>query len=245
MHRNRRQSVSQRRQASHLLEDFRLNPRNSQLELSDIVSKVVEFSCDQHGSKFIQRKIMHATEARKAAVFAEVHTRLNVLAFNMFGNYVIQRFLEVGTPDQIAAIVGFIIDECCALSFNLYGCRVVQKAIQIGSAEHQQWILQALQGREIQCAQNVNANHVLQIAFQHVLHRPALTPIVYAFCGHVSDMCKHMYACRVMQRVIEHGTIDQREAIAMEILNNLIHLAQNQYGNYVIQHVLRTYRSVC
>lgn len=45
---------------SQLLEEFR-NSRLPQLQLSDLVSHVVEFSQDQHGSRFIQQKLERAS----------------------------------------------------------------------------------------------------------------------------------------------------------------------------------------
>ena len=41
---------------SALLEDFRTNSKSKRFDLKDIYNHVVEFSGDQHGSRFIQTK---------------------------------------------------------------------------------------------------------------------------------------------------------------------------------------------
>ncbi|CAN0189797.1 unnamed protein product [Discosporangium mesarthrocarpum] len=57
----------------------------------------------------------------------------------------------------------------------------------------------------------------------------------------------HAYGCRVIQRILEHCIEDQKQAILEEIKGNFSTLIQargeererDQYGNYVIQHVLK------
>jgi len=53
---------------STLLEEFRSN-KNKKFDLKDIVGHFVEFSGDQHGSRFIQQKLEAATAADKQLVF--------------------------------------------------------------------------------------------------------------------------------------------------------------------------------
>ena len=57
--------------------------------------------------------------------------------------------------------------------------------------------------------------------------------------GSVVSLSTHPYGCRVVQRVLEHCTInDAKEHIRREILRSTALLATDQYGNYVIQHML-------
>merc|ERR1719424_22581 len=48
----------------------------------------------------------------------------------------------------------------------------------------------------------------------------------------------HCYGCRVIQRLIEHCKEDQMAPILEEVLKVVPELSDDQYGNYVIQHVL-------
>jgi len=54
----------------------------------------------------------------------------------------------------------------------------------------------------------------------------------------IYHLSTHPYGCRVIQRLLEHCSEDQRESILEEILTHSDELCKNQYGNYVIQHVL-------
>ena len=48
----------------------------------------------------------------------------------------------------------------------------------------------------------------------------------------------HPYGCRVIQRILEHCNPEQTGPILEELHSNTEQLLQDQYGNYVIQHVL-------
>ena len=74
---------------SRLLEDFRTN-RQPHLQLRDIINHFVEFSMDQHGSRFIQQKLERATAVEKDLVFREIVPSSHTLMTDVFGNYVIQ-----------------------------------------------------------------------------------------------------------------------------------------------------------
>lgn len=91
---------------SRLLEDFR-NNRFPNLQLRVLIGHIVEFSQDQHGSRFIQQKLERATPAKRQMVFNEILQAAYQLMTDVFGNYVIQKFFEVST-------FIFICSFCCA-----------------------------------------------------------------------------------------------------------------------------------
>jgi pumilio RNA-binding family len=57
--------------------------------------------------------------------------------------------------------------------------------------------------------------------------------------ANIRSLCCHPYGCRVLQRMLEHCVDFQKEATLDQI--QLVHkaLMDDQYGNYVIQHVLQ------
>ena len=48
----------------------------------------------------------------------------------------------------------------------------------------------------------------------------------------------HPYGCRVVQRLLEHCLKSQKEELLKELLLYIDQLIQDQYGNYVVQHIL-------
>ena len=62
--------------------------------------------------------------------------------------------------------------------------------------------------------------------------------IIDAFRGQVYNLSTHPYGCRVIQRILEHCTGDQTTPVLEELHTHIEALIQDQYGNYVVQHVL-------
>ncbi|KAM7173572.1 pumilio homolog 2 isoform 5-T5 [Macrochelys suwanniensis] len=221
---------------SRLLEDFR-NNRFPNLQLRDLVGHIVEFSQDQHGSRFIQQKLERATPAERQMVFAEILQAAYQLMTDVFGNYVIQKFFEFGSPDQKLALATRIRGHVLPLALQMYGCRVIQKALESISPDQQNEMVKELDGHVLKCVKDQNGNHVVQKCIECVQPQ-SLQFIIDAFKGQVFVLSTHPYGCRVIQRILEHCTAEQTLPILDELHQHTEQLVQDQYGNYVIQHVL-------
>jgi mRNA-binding protein PUF3 len=95
--------------------------------VKDIIGKVVEFSGDQHGSRFLQTKLETASASDRDFIFSEIGPSSLKLMTDVFGNYVIQKLFEFGSDEQKAALVSKMEGHVLNLSLQMYGCRVVQK----------------------------------------------------------------------------------------------------------------------
>ena len=90
---------------------FCRNNRYPNMQLRDLANHVVEFSQDQHGSRFIQQKLERANPADKQLVFQEIISSSHPLMTDVFGNYVIQKFFEYGTPEQKSQLVQKVLSQ--------------------------------------------------------------------------------------------------------------------------------------
>nr|KAF6430125.1 pumilio RNA binding family member 2 [Molossus molossus] len=221
---------------SRLLEDFR-NNRFPNLQLRDLIGHIVEFSQDQHGSRFIQQKLERATPAERQMVFNEILQAAYQLMTDVFGNYVIQKFFEFGSLDQKLALATRIRGHVLPLALQMYGCRVIQKALESISSDQQSEMVKELDGHVLKCVKDQNGNHVVQKCIECVQPQ-SLQFIIDAFKGQVFVLSTHPYGCRVIQRILEHCTAEQTLPVSEELHQHTEQLVQDQYGNYVIQHVL-------
>ncbi|CAG2102267.1 unnamed protein product [Medioppia subpectinata] len=221
---------------SRLLEDFR-NNRYPNLQLRDLAEHIVEFSQDQHGSRFIQQKLERATPTEKQMVFNEILGAAYNLMTDVFGNYVIQKFFEFGTPEQKQALAQKVRGHVLQLALQMYGCRVIQKALESIPQDQQKDVVKELDGHVLKCVKDQNGNHVVQKCIECV-EPVALQFIISAFAGQVYALSTHPYGCRVIQRILEHCNGEQTTSILEELHTNTEQLVQDQYGNYVVQHVL-------
>jgi mRNA-binding protein PUF3 len=223
---------------SPLLLDFKAtHPKGlKQWHLQDIQGYVAEFCGDQQGSRFIQNRVQEANSDEKQLIFNEILPDMVQLMQDVFGNYVIQKFFDHGDQTQKAQIAMSIKGYLIQLSTQMYGCRVVQKAIDHILTHQQAELIAELRPNVIRCVKDMNGNHVVQRAIERI---PAvhIQFIVDAFVGRAGELSKHIYGCRVIQRVLEHCSTPVKHVILAE-LHKVADLVDDQYGNYVTQHMI-------
>ncbi|KAJ0251435.1 Pumilio 6 [Hirschfeldia incana] len=206
--------------------------------LSDITGHIVEFSADQHGSRFIQQKLENCNPDEKAAVFREILPHACKLMTDVFGNYVIQKFFEYGNPSQRKELADQLMTQIVPLSLQMYGCRVIQKALDVVEPDQRVRLARELDGQVMRCVRDQNGNHVIQKCIENI-SADRVGFMLAAFRGQVSSLSMHPYGCRVIQRLLERCSNDhQCQFITEEILESVCVLSKDQYGNYVTQHVL-------
>ncbi|KAI1367057.1 ARM repeat-containing protein [Xylaria arbuscula] len=224
---------------SPVLEDYRTTHKtmSKRWELKDIYGYIVEFSGDQHGSRFIQDKLSSVSSDEKEQVFKEVEPNALQLMKDVFGNYVIQKLFEHGTQKQKKMLAELMLKRIADLSVQMYSCRVVQKALEHVLDDQQRAIIEELRPDVVRVAKDQNGNHVIQKIIEQ-FPKQCVPFVMEAFQGQVPQLATHNYACRVIQRILEHGTRDEKERLMVDIHACTPKLLTDQYGNYVIQHVI-------
>ncbi|EFW98695.1 pumilio family mRNA-binding protein [Grosmannia clavigera kw1407] len=223
---------------SPLLDEYRASRTSRRFELKDIYDHIVEFSGDQHGSRFIQSKLETANSDEKEHVFREISANTLVLMQDVFGNYVVQKFFEHGSQLQKKYLAEQMRGKIVDLSTQTYACRVVQKALQHILVDQQVILAKELEIDVIRVVKDPNGNHVIQKVVE-LVPREHINFIIDAFRGRVRELSAHNYGCRVIQRMLEHGLEEDKEMILSELHDNAMDLINDQYGNYVAQHVIQ------
>lgn len=113
----------------------------------------------------------------------------------------------------------------------------------------------------LSCIQDQNGNHVIQkcVEVASAKAKDALASgdqakaeyfseqidfIVDDVLANVASLSCHPYGCRVLQRILEHCVEPKKMRTLDEIRKCHRQLLDDQYGNYVIQHVLQYGRHV-
>lgn len=221
----------------------------------DIYQHVVEFSGDQHGSRFIQQKLETANSDEKEQLFREIQPNALQLMTDVFGNYVIQKLFEHGNQVQKRVLAEQMKNHVMELSMQMYGCRVVQKvcfgsepytpplltnwkALEHVLADQQAELVKELEADVLKCVKDQNGNHVVQKAIERV-PTEHIQFIIEAFRGQVHVLATHPYGCRVIQRILEYCQPRDQERVLEELHQCASNLITDQYGNYVTQHVIQ------
>ena len=122
-----------------------------------------------------------------------------------------------------------------------YGCRVVQRMLEYGTEEDRESLMRELHKSMGLLLSDQYGNYVAQ----HILMQGKpedRTKIIELAIPTTFALSTHKFASNVVEKCIEHGTVDQRIRIRDQILdsnsdgvNTLSILVRDQYGNYVIQ----------
>ena len=241
---------------SWMLSDMLINFLLYFLSCTDMTGHVVEFCQDQNGSRFIQQRLEIADDAEKKLVMAEVLPSVRRLRNDVFGNYVVQKLLEHGTPEMKLELKATLQGEILSLSMQMYGCRVVQKALESLNNEDLPGLLSEFHGHVHTCIHDQNGNHVIQKCIEVMSSKAKAATaegdeekakkfcddiqfIVDSALETVAPLSCHPYGCRVLQRILEHSVEPQKTRTLDDISKCHRVLLDDQYGNYVIQHVLQ------
>ncbi|KAJ7920083.1 armadillo-type protein, partial [Mycena leptocephala] len=201
----------------------------------DITGFIVEFSGDQHGSRFIQNELSNASSEERQSVFDGTISDNTLQPMqDVFGNYVIQKLFEHGTQPQKILRANIMEGHVLHLSSNLYGCRVIQKSIL---PNQQVSFVRKLEPDILRCVKDSNGNHVIQKVIERV--SPGRLGFVSTFIGHVFELASHSFGCRVLQRCLQHlPDVQTRPLLDELLLNHTAPLMRDQFGNYVIQFII-------
>ncbi|OQN99922.1 hypothetical protein B0A48_14127 [Cryoendolithus antarcticus] len=225
---------------SKKLYEFKLAGKsNKRYELKDVFDNIAEFAGDQHGSRFIQTKLETASSDEKERVFREIEPNAIPLMTDVFGNYVIQKFFDHGHQDHKRMLANKMRGQVLNLSTQMYGCRVVQKALEHVLIEQQTALVSELENHVLECVKNKDGNHVIQKAIERC--PPDTISFIYqAFVGQVQYLSLHAFGCRVIQRCLERQDWFPAKVRIMAELHESMGqgMVANDYGNYVVQHVV-------
>ncbi|KAL3920220.1 MAG: hypothetical protein SGILL_003371, partial [Bacillariaceae sp.] len=239
-----------------LLDEFKNKKNNRDWSVKDIKGHVVDFCKDQNGSRFVQQRLEVGDSEEKEIVIQELLPAVGQLRNDVFGNYVVQKLLDFGTDQMRRDLRDTMAGEMVALSMQMYGCRVVQKSLERLDENSLPDLLVEFHNNVLSLIHDQNGNHVIQKCIEvlstksksaresgdtqkGVFFSEQIDFIVDDVLANVTSLACHPYGCRVLQRMLEYSQ-EPKKGMTLDAIS-LVHrtLLDDQYGNYVIQHVLQ------
>ncbi|CAO3563544.1 unnamed protein product [Mortierella alpina] len=206
--------------------------------LEGFVGQIYSLCKDQHGCRYLQKKLEEQNETYLAIIFGEVFSHFVELMTDPFGNYLCQKLLEFCGDEQRTAIVETVAPELVNISLNMHGTRAVQKMIEFLSTPQQiAIVVVALNPSVVTLIKDLNGNHVIQKCLNRLASED--NQFIYnAISAHCIEVATHRHGCCVLQRCIDHASVSQKLQLVREITYNALALVQDPFGNYVVQYVL-------
>uniref|UniRef100_A0A914H0V1 PUM-HD domain-containing protein n=1 Tax=Globodera rostochiensis TaxID=31243 RepID=A0A914H0V1_GLORO len=188
------------RRRSKLLDDYR-NNRTANLQLADLGDHVLEFALDPFGSRFIEQKLACASPTEKAQLLKALHGRLLIISMKLHGCAVIKAVLKS-----------------------------VDKASQIEMIEE---LRPAPRACVIKCIKDHYGSKFMDTIFE-LIEPERLQFVVDAIINSPPNaavaLSLHEYGSRVIRRVLEHCTEQQKRPVLEQIHANVLTLVAAPYG---------------
>lgn len=149
---------------------------------------------------------------------------------------------QVASEESCHLVAGHVVQYSC----DAEGCRLVQEALDRARGDAERTALaQELRGHVWELIRSPHANHVLQ-KFIQVLPPQALQFIVDELVASpraagrtcALQAARHRFACRVVERLVEHCPVEIARALLDQLVEDGVALCSHPYGNFVLQHML-------
>jgi hypothetical protein len=225
--------------ADDRLGSSRLALDRESIRFMGILPNISAAAQSQDDSRFLQEYIPVAFKKGLPPLAFDAFLRdLFELSLQQFGHVVVLTLLEVSTAEQTKVLVERLASQVGQLSRDPHGCRVIQKAVKVAPTECAETLIERLKDDVVQCIKNMHANHVIQVCIQE-LPSCAIAFIINAVeLWGADSAASHIYGCRVVMRLLEHIPQSQLQTLLEQILQKTPKLAQDRYGNYVLQHIV-------
>ena len=204
--------------------------------IDEVIGQVYQTCKDQHGCRFLQRKLEEETGQNSHVVeiiYDEVYDYMVELMTGMslslswflsqwkdlisylsnrvdpFGNYLCQKLIEHCNEQQQLLIVQKVAPHLVDISKNMHGTRAVQKMIECLCTPSQvQLVVQSLRMSVVPLIKDLNGNHVIQRCLNQ-LSCPDKQFVYDAVASNCVEVATHRHGCCVMQRCIDSASEEQ------------------------------------
>ncbi|XP_074559724.1 putative pumilio homolog 8, chloroplastic [Curcuma longa] len=195
---------------------------------------------DQHGCRYLQQ-MLDEGKHQADTIFNGVIGHTLELMVDPFGNYLMQKLLEKCNEEQLLKILLELNKNplnLVEISLNVHGTRAVQKLIEtVKTKRHISLVTSALRVGFLNLVKDLNGSHVLQRCLETFTSEDNKF-IFEAAAMYCVDIATHRHGCCVLQKCIHDFTGEYQHNLVAVVAANGFELAQDPYGNYVVQAVL-------
>jgi hypothetical protein len=216
------------------LDETRLN----NVPLEHYRGRLYELCKDQHGCRYLQRKLEDGDPDPIQTIFVETCPYIIELMMDPFGNYLCQKLFEHCNEEQRTTLISTAAHGLPEIALNQHGTRALQKMIEFVHTDEQvDMIIAALNGRVVDLVKDLNGNHVIQKCLTRL--GAERSQFIYdAVARSCIAVGTHRHGCCVLQRCIDHAQGVQRAQLIARITRCAFELVQDPFGNYVVQYIL-------
>lgn len=208
--------------------------------LEEIVGQIYPLTKYQAGCRFLQKKLEEQPDPQHVTlVFTEVFEHLIELMTDPYGQYLVPKLMKYCDKQQRQAIVTKIAPKIVTFACHTYGIHGVQKILEFLTDEQVDTFIEAIKPNAIHLAKDSKGNYLIQ-SFLKQFPSERNQFIYDAITDHCVEVATHKVGCTLINRCIDYANEKQMLQTVNEIARNSLSLVQDQFGNYVVQHLLST-----
>ena len=202
---------------------------------------------DKYGCMMMKNKIILNPNYANEILFSQIKNNLTDLCCDNFGNYFLQTFLDVISFENLSKFFDLINKDFTIICMSPQGTRVIQKIIDKIS------FIPMLINKFIFILNNKDfglickslyGNHIIQ-KYLVTFHSFEYTFFIYKYVfENFIDITNSKHGVFIVQKCISEGNEKHRERLYKLIIDNLLTIIQNEFGNYLIQFILLNNRDV-
>ena len=113
------------------------NQRFMHVRLEDVQRDIYDLCKDQHGCRYLQKKLEEQKPEQTSMIFAETNQHVVELMTDPFGNYLCQKLFEYSDDEQRTQLIGNAAADMVKIALNQHGTRALQKMIEFISTKNQ------------------------------------------------------------------------------------------------------------
>jgi len=190
----------------------------------------------QSGSRFVQEKL--SDKQYFGLFFKELKCHVAELMVDNFGHYAIEALFSHCDDHQRLILVANLSNHMPQVACHKQGSFSIQAMMDtLSTAEQIKYLVDAL-NRDIKKIILNHSGHYVILRFLQRYDYPYSKFIHKALMQHTLDLATDHYGLRVMKASVDAGPIQEMSAVFASIVKHANTLVENQYGNYIIQHLL-------
>jgi len=194
----------------------------------------------QSGSRFLQQRIAEGHPGYFSLVIKEVLSDLPELMVDLFGNYLCQKLIEKCNEQQRDNMLAKLANHFPHISCDRQGTRAVQKIVGATTTHQQREVFMSSISREsdlLRLMRDSNGSHVIHAVLDK-FPLSMVTPIFNLAYKTCYKLAVHQHGLCVLKKCMTLAKPKDFMNLSEKVLLKVLQLVNDQYGNYLIQHII-------
>jgi len=212
------------------------NVKPGEDNVAHLIGRVVYLAKSESGSRFVQDK---CGDPRFLKVFyPEMKKRLPELMTDNFGHYAVEALFNQCSQNQRTTLLSNLGPQLSNVACHKQGSFSVQSLIQAVSSKEEIYLLRDYLKRDLEHIILSCPGHYVILRFISRFGWPVSGFISEVLAVNVVGFATDHYGLRVLKATFDSARQQNLKKLNEAIIEHTNSLAENQYGNYIIQHLL-------